>query len=277
MSPNIGTVWSDSIEHLTEKQTSVTAMSQHRKTPVQVETVEPAACSVDLRLSILQKVPFFSDLPDAEIRTLNDQFREYGFQPGEPIYFSGEKAATLYVVASGQVKLLRHSMSGQDVLLDILKPGDYFGSLTTLADELYPDTAQAHTAVCVLSIQTEAFRTLLQQYPPVALTVLDITARRLQETQEIVRRLSADSVEQRIAAVLLKLAQKLGEISDEGILIQMPLSRDDLAQMTGTTTETASRIISQFQKEGLVHSGRKWIVITGRPGLKMIAAAADTV
>jgi len=251
-------------------------MSIRRKTPVQVDTVEPAACSVDLRLSILRRVPFFSGLAEIEIRKINEQFREYGFQPGEPIYFSGETAAGLYVVASGQVKLLRHSLGGQDVLLDILKPGDYFGSLSTLVDDVYPDTAQAHTAVCVLRISSDTFRTLLQQYPSVALAVLDITAKRLQESQEIIHRLSTDSVEQRIAAVLLKLAHKLGEISDEGILIQMPLSREDLAQMTGTTTETASRIISQLQKEGLVHTGRQWMAITNKPGLEKIAGIADT-
>ena len=261
---------------LIEKQTSDTNMSTRRKTPLHVETVEPAACSVDLRLSILQQAPFFAGLSPVEIGAVNKQFREYGFQPGEPIYFSGETAANLYVVASGRVKLLRHSASGQDVLLDILQPGDYFGSLTMLADEVYPDTAQAQTAVCVISIRSEAFRVLLQQYPPVALAVLDITAKRLQETQETVRRLSVNSVEQRIAAVLLKLAHKLGEITVEGILIQMPLSRDDLAQMTGTTTETASRIVSQFQKEGLVHSGRQWIAITDKPRLETIAGTDST-
>lgn len=251
-------------------------MSGRRKTPVQIETIEPTACSVDLRLSILRKVPFFSGLSDIEVGTLNEQFREYGFQAGEPIYFSGETADALYVVAAGQVKLLRHSLSGQDVLLDILKPGDYFGNLSTFANEEYPETAQAHTAVCVLSISSETFRILLQQQPSVALAVLDITSRRLQESQELVHRLSTDSVERRIAAVLLKLAQKLGEISEEGILIQMPLSRDDLAQMTGTTTETASRIISQFQKDGLVHTGRQWIAITNKVGIEKIAGIADT-
>lgn len=251
-------------------------MSIRRQTPVQVETKEPAACSVDVRLSVLQKVPFFSDLTGDEISILNKQFREYGFQPGEPIYFSGEMAADLFVVAAGQVKLLRHSPGGQDVLLDILKPGDYFGSLSTLAEDIYPDTAQAHTAVCVLRISSDKFRTLLQQHPSVALAVLDITAKRLQETREIVHRLSTDSVEQRIAAVLLKLAHKLGEISNEGILIQMPLSREDLAQMTGTTTETASRIISQMQKDGLVHTGRQWIAITSKSGLEKIAGTTDT-
>lgn len=246
-------------------------MSTRRNTPVQVETVEPDTCSVDLRLSILRKVPFFRSLSDIEIRPLNEKFREYGFHAGEPIYFSGETAADLYIVAAGQVKLLRHSLGGQEVLLDILKPGDYFGSLSPLAENVYPDTAQAHTAVCVLSINSQRFRTILQQHPSVALAVLDITARQLQETREVVRRLSTDSVEQRIATVLLKLAHKLGEISNEGILIQMPLSREDLAQMTGTTTETASRMISQLQKDGLVHTGRQWIAITNKPELEKIA------
>lgn len=246
-------------------------MSIRRKTPVEIETVEPAACSVELRSSILHQTPFFQGLSPAKIAAVNEQFREFGYQPGASIYLSGEKAANLYVVASGQVKLLRHSMSGQDVLLDILQSGDYFGSLTALADDVYPETAVAQTAGCVLAIRVEAFRALLQQYPSAALAVLDVTAKRLHDTQETVRRLSVNSVEQRIAAVLLKLADKLGEITDEGILIQMALSRDDLAQMSGTTTETASRIISQFQKAGLVHSGRQWLALTDKAGLQAIA------
>ncbi|GIK55037.1 MAG: hypothetical protein BroJett015_07000 [Chloroflexota bacterium] len=136
-------------------------MSTRRKSPLQIEIVEPAACSVGLRLSILQQVPFFTGLSPAEIAAVNQQFRKYGYQPGDTIYFSGAKVAHLYVVASGRVKLLRHSTSGQDVLLDILQPGDYFGSLTALPDEAYPDTAEAQTAVCVLAITTELFRDLL--------------------------------------------------------------------------------------------------------------------
>ncbi len=246
-------------------------MPTRRKSPVHVETVEPAACSVELRLSILQGVPFFAGLSPAEIGAVNERFRERGFRPGESIYFSGQEATNLYVVASGQVKLLRHSFTGQDVLLDVLKPGDFFGSLATTAGEPYPDTAQAHTAACVLSINTRTFRALLEQYPRVALLVLDITAQRLQDTQEMVRRLSVESVEQRVAAVLLRLAHKLGEPTDEGLLIQMSLSRDDLAQMTGTTTETASRIISHFQKEGLVRTGRQWIAVSDESQLEEIA------
>jgi CRP-like cAMP-binding protein len=246
-------------------------MANRRKTPVDVESIEPASCSVDLRLSILQQLPFFAGLSQANIQAINDQFHEYGYKPGETIYHSGDRAANLYVVAAGKIKLLRHTLSGQDVLLNILVPGDFFGSLTTLGDEVLPDTAQAQTAACVLAISAERFRALLRQYPSMAVAVLDITAARLQEAQETVRQLSAHPVEQRLAVTLLKLADKLGQPSDVGLLIQMPLSREDLAQMTGTSTETVSRIMSQFLKDGIIQSGRQWVAVRDRSQLEEIA------
>jgi CRP-like cAMP-binding protein len=250
-------------------------MAIRRKTPLEVETIEPAICTIELRLNVLQQLPFFAGLLPGEITAINQRFREAGYQPGDSIYRSGETIRHLYVVAVGKVKLLRHTLSGQDVLLDILTPGEFFGSLTPVAGEVHPDTAQAQTAVCVLRISSDDFRAILQKYPSVALSVLDLTTARLQEAQETVRQLSAHPVEQRIAATLLRLADKLGQASAEGLLLQMPLSRDDLAQMTGTTTETASRIMSQFQKEGLVHSGRQWIAISDRPGLETVAGFVD--
>lgn len=246
-------------------------MSNRRKTPLTPETIEPAACTVDLRLEILQQLPFFAGLSTAEVAAVNQQFRENGYQPGEIIYFSGDRSTHLYVVAAGKVKVLRHTLAGQDVLLDILTPGEFCGSITPVAGDVYPDTAQAQTAACVLSISSDAFRTMLQQYPAVALSILDLTAARLREAQETVRQLSAYPAEQRIAATLLKLADKVGQASDEGLLIQTPLSRDDLAQMTGTTTETASRIMSQWQKVGVLRSGRQWIAIRDRSHLESVA------
>lgn len=246
-------------------------MPARRRTPVQIEQVEPAACSVDLRLSILKQLPFFSGLTQSDIRAINQQFHEHGYLPGETIYHSGDRAANLYVVAAGKVKLLRHTLSGQDVLLEILAPGDFFGSMTTASNEILLDTAQAQTAACVLAITSEQFRELLRQYAGVAVAVLDITAARLQEAQESVRQLSAYPVEQRLAVTLLKLVDKLGEPNEVGLLIQMPLSREDLAQMIGSTTETVSRTLSQFQKEGLIQSGRQWVAVSDRSRLEEIA------
>lgn len=92
--------------------------------------------------------------------------------------------------------------------------------------------------------------------------MLKITSRRLITANERVRQLSAMTIEGRIASLLVMLGKKFGEPADVDFLLQVPLSRDDLAGMAGTTAETASRVMSQFHRAGLINSGRKWVAIT---------------
>jgi CRP-like cAMP-binding protein len=245
-------------------------MAGRRKSPIRLEHVEPEACTVDLRLEILRRLPFFASLTAADLEQANGLFRENGYTPGEAVYHAGEPAGHLHVVAAGRIKLVRHTPSGQDVLLDVLTPGDFFGRLAPVDGESYPDTAIALTAACVLRIDSEAFRRVLQRFPAVALALLDITASRLGEAQTMVQQLSAHGAEQRIAHVLLRLSAKLGESSDVGLLIQMPLSREDLAEMAGTTVETASRVMSLFQRAGLIQSGRQWVALADRNALQAL-------
>jgi CRP-like cAMP-binding protein len=245
-------------------------MTGKRKTPLEMEEITPEMCSADVRLRSLGQVPFFSTLKPTELGEINRLFKEQGFEPDESIYFEGAPAEYLYVVAAGKVKLMRHTRSGKDVLLDLLEPGEYFGGLSPLPDEAYNETAQAHTTVCTLRIGKETFRSILASRPGIALGVLEITAARLQAAHERVRQLSVFSVEHRIAFTLLKLAEKFGERQKGRLLIQTPLSRDDLAEMTGTTTESASRAISQLQKAGLIETGRQWVAITDQAGLEAI-------
>lgn len=224
-------------------------------------------CDLKLRLYILGRLPFFSGLPDSTMHDINLLFTERGYAVGEIIYFEKSPASRLYVVADGHVKLMRHTLSGKDVLLDILNQGEFFGGLTHAQDDTYAETAHAHTPVCTLSIEGGDFRQILSRHPPAAIKVMEIMAQRLREAHEMVRLLSVSSVEQRLAHVLLKLGHKLGEKNDVGLLIQLPLGRGDLAELTGTTTETASRVMSQLQKEGLIRTGRRWVAITDTPGL----------
>jgi CRP-like cAMP-binding protein len=247
-------------------------MTRRKSTPVKPEDVEPQMCSVPVRLKLLSQVPFFADLSSEDVAQVNELFREEGFAGGETIYFVGDPADRLCVVAAGKVKLMRHTLSGQDVLLDILVPGEFFGSLSILGDDAYPDTAQAQTNSCVLGIAAQDFQSVLRRYPSVAILALDIVSQRLRAAHEMIRQLSAHSVERRIASVLLKLAAKVGEKREAGLLIQMPLSRQDLAEMTGTTTETASRVMSQFRKDGLIRTGRQWVVIADYDRVSDIAA-----
>ncbi len=238
-------------------------MKSHRKRPLEDHYIDPHTCSIELRLEILQRAPFFEGLSKVQLGEINSYFRESGFSQGERIYFEGDPANRLYAIATGRVKLTRVTQAGKTILLDILVPGEFFGSLAVDAYDEYPETAEALTDTCILSIGADEFQRIMLLHPSVAVKVMLALSERLKKAHETVRQLSAYPVEKRIAHALLQLGAKLGERQELGLLIQAPFSREDLADMTGTTTETASRVISQFQRDGLVVTGRQWIAITG--------------
>lgn len=198
-------------------------------------------------------------------------FHEQDYREDDVICLSGEPAEKLFVVADGRVKLLHHSLTGKDILLDLLTPGEFFGALSGLGNETYPDTAQALFASCILVIGRDEFQRIIRRHSEVAAKVIDIIASRLRAANEHVHLLSTMAVESRIASVLLKLSDKFGEKNEVGLLLQVPLTREDLAGMTATTTESASRVMSQFQKDDLIRSGRGWVAVTDRKGLESIA------
>lgn len=242
-----------------------------QKSPVRLDWMDPEVCSLDYRLKIIGRLPFFKHLPAEAISKVNALFHDRDVSADERIYFEGDEAGHLYLVAMGKVKLVRNTASGRNVLLDILHGGDYFGSLSTFGGRVHTETAIAQTDCCILQISSEDFDTILAEYPDVTRKVLEAVSKRLTESQEIVKQLSAYTVEQRIASALLRLAGKLGETRGQGVLIQLPFSRQDLAAMTGSTTETVSRVMSRFAEDGLVKSGRKWVTITDKKRLEELA------
>ena len=247
-------------------------MAQRRKTPLQTSFTEVHQCSVDLRLAILGMLPFFEGLSPADLSRINQSFREIGFKTNETICYAGDPAEHLFVVADGRVKLMRHTQAGKEVLVDLLARGEFFGSLSVLGEGVYVDSALAQTSVCILVIDKADFVQILTRYPSVSLRVIETIADRLRFAHERLERLSAGTVEERIAYTLLHLGNKFGENKrGVGLLIQVPLTRDDLAAMTGATTETASRVMSQLQKDGLIQSGRGWVAIRDQEGLREIA------
>lgn len=243
-----------------------------RTTPLDKEHVSPAHCSPALRLSLLRKVPLFARLDDSQLSGVYQLFRERGYTKGETVYFRGDPARVFYVVAQGNVKLMRHTAHGQDVLLEILGPGDTFGTLPVFGDEFYPDTAEAKTDCCLLTIIANDLQAILERYPPVAHTLLTVLSEKLRSARETIQQASAAPVESRIAASLVKLGDRLGRDDRGGILIQAPLTRQDLADTTGAQVETVSRIMSRFRKDGLIRSGRGWVAILERDRLAEIAA-----
>src|SRR5574340_1181045 len=213
-------------------------MPGRRKSPLRIEVTEAHMCSVDVLLKVLGQLPFFSGLSKAELERVNQLFHEYGYQPGETICIAGDPAERMFVVADGRVRLMWQSLAGKNVLLDLLQPGEFFGSLSFRQGDVYPETAEAQTQTCILRIGAEDFQKILEKHPGIALKVLEIMSTRLRKAHERVSQLSALSVEGRIASMLSMLGKKFGRKNEMGVLIEVPLGREDLAAMTGTTTET---------------------------------------
>lgn len=241
------------------------------KSPVRLDWVDPSVCSLDYRLKIIGRLPFFKHLSPDAISKINSLFHDMDISADERVYFEGDDASHLHIMAMGKVKLVRNTALGRDVLLDILHGGDYFGSLSTLGGRAYTETAIAQTDCCILRISGADFDHILAEYPDVTRRVLKAVSQRLAESQEIIKQLSAYTAEQRIASALMRLAEKLGEARGEEVLIQLPFSRQDLAAMTGSTIETVSRVMSRFAENGWVRSGRKWVTITNPKMLKELA------
>ena len=240
------------------------------KSPVRSEWLDPAVCSLDYRLKLIGRLPFFKHLPAEAIVHINQLFHDRDISSGQTVYFEGDEAERLYLVALGKVKLVRNTEMGRAVLLDILHGGEYFGNLPAFGRRIHTETAIALTDGCILYISSEDFETILSHHPDVTRKVLEAVSQRLDESQDTIKHLSIYSVEQRLAAVLVRLAKKLGEVRGGTVVIQLPLSRQDLAAMTGSTTETVSRVMSRFAEQGLIKSGRKWVTIVDEARLEEI-------
>lgn len=247
-----------------------------RFTPVDpIHIDEELHCSVPEQRRLLGQTPFFATLTDNQIVDIHQNFRQQHYREGDIIQTTGGLANRLSIVAAGMVKMIRPTIDGQDVLLDFLGPGEHFGSLAELGDAVYREDVTAHTGCCILYTTTEQFQAILEGYPVVALSTLRLVAARLRDAQSTIEQLSAYPVNHRVASTLLQLAEKIGRAKGEGTLIQMPLSRQDIADMTGATVETVSRVMSDFRRNGLIDSGRRWISVLDEKGLAKIARRGD--
>lgn len=223
-------------------------------------------------MRVLQHVAMFSDLSPDRLTEVNGKMTALAWAEDDPLYQSGDTADHLYVLASGRAKAFRSTPDGQDVVVDLIAPGDLFGGLQTLGQPQHTETVQALTTVCALRIGTEEFREILTEQPQVALRVLDSVSAQLSLARSSVTQQSTATVAQRVAAALLRLAEKFGETGANGTLIQIPLSRADLAGMTGSTTESVSRAMSRLRRDGVIDSGRRWTAILDHDRLEALAA-----
>ncbi len=218
----------------------------------------------------LRQVIVFTDATDADLAYFLQNSITRSVEEGGFFFFQGDPADYLYVLISGQVKLLQSNPAGQQVNLRTLYPWQMFGALGAVREQAsYPASAQAIEDSSALAISSENLKQMMQTRPYLATGLMKLMTAYIQEMQARYRELATERVQQRIARTLLRLASQSGQKAEQGI--ELTLSRQDFAEMTGATLFTVSRVLTEWDRQGLVSSGREHIRILDPHGLVRLA------
>lgn len=236
-----------------------------------VEKLGYHRCVSQQAVGLLARAPIFRRLSAEDRERIAAVAHVAAFQRGERIFSEGDPAQSLYVVTAGRVKIAKMAPGGHEVILEIFGVGDPLGAVAVYEGLPFPATATAlEDSTCVL-IPRQQFFGLLERYPSLVRGLLLGLTTRLVEMTNRLAELTRTRVESRLARLFLKMAGQSDRADRRGLFIPTVLSRQELADLTGTTIETAIRIMSRWQKEGLVRTEKDGFVVVDRKALETLA------
>jgi CRP-like cAMP-binding protein len=206
-------------------------------------------------------LPAFAGLDAAQLDEIMREARSSHHAKNSHVFEQGEDAHSFFVLLHGHVRAVKLTPTGEQIVVRYIVPGEVFGVAVAIGRNTYPATAIAVDDSVVLSWPSSAWARMVARAPALATNTLQTVGDRLQEAHTRVLEMSTEQVEPRIARALMRLATQAGRKVDTGIALDFPISRQDIAQMTGTTLHTVSRIMSGWEQRGLVESSRRGIVI----------------
>lgn len=220
---------------------------------------------------LLRTTPIFSRLSPADRRTIADVARLAQFQKGETIFEQESPSDAFYAITSGRAKIFKSLPDGRDVILEVFGPGDPLGAVAAYLDRPFPANAVAlEDTTCVIIPRQDFFR-LLETNPSLVRGLLLGLTTRLVELTNRLAELTGGRIEPRFARLFLKLASEMGRAERGGTFIPLALSRQELADMTGTTVETCIRIMSRWNKDGVVRTDHDGFVVLRQAELERLS------
>src|SRR5512139_1672402 len=225
----------------------------------------------------LRRVSVFKEATDEDLKLFVERGILRSIEEGEFFFFQGDPATYFYVLVSGRAKLLQTSPAGQQVNLRTINAWQMFGALGAVRENAtYPATAQALESCTALAIESNFLKELMKTRPYLNVNLMQLMTGYIMEMQERYRELATERVERRIALTVLRLAGQIGKRTDgNGIAVEVPLTRQDVAEASGTTIFTVSRVLADWQRRGLVEAGRERVVIRNPHGLVQISEGLD--
>jgi len=222
-------------------------------------------------LELLAEARLLAGLTDAERRRMLETAEDHAVEAGHPLFHQGDPAVSFFLLTEGRIKLTQVSADGEELVVRFVSPGQPFAAISLLPGRTYPVSAHAAVASRSLRWSGTALQTLTREVPELLRVAGEAMADHMEEVTGRLREVSTERVAPRLARTLLRLADQVGRPVEEGVLIDVPLSRQDLAEMTGTTLYTVSRLLSAWEGEGLVAGGRERVVVRDPERLKAAA------
>lgn len=224
---------------------------------------------------LLGRVPIFRGLRPEEVMRIHALGRRHKVAEGEWLFQQGQPATTMFLLAEGRVRVTQAGPGGQQVVLHLVGPGEMFGCSAMLRERQYPGSAEVIAPGCVERFDEAAIRAIDQDYPEVTRNALALLAGRIRDLRVRYREAITERVEPRIAHTLLRLVEQAG-VPDArgGRRIALRLSRQDLAELAGTTMYTVSRTLTAWEEKGIVEIGRQRVCV--RDPAALLALVAET-
>lgn len=229
-----------------------------------------------LTIQDLKQVVVFKNATDDDLHLILSNSVERSVEDGSFFFMQGDEAAYLYVLLSGQIKLLQSNPNGQQVNLRTIYPFQMFGALGIVRSQaVYPASAQALEDSSALAIKSELLHEMIKTRPYLSFDLMNLMTSYIQEMQERYRELATERVEQRVANALIRLVGQSGFRAENDSGIDLSFSRQDVAEMTGTTLYTVSRLFSEWERQGILKTGREKIRIMKPHDLVRLADGMD--
>lgn len=219
----------------------------------------------------IRQFDVFSDLNESALSAVIAQATGQSFSRGEAVFRQGDPAHSFFVLVHGRLKVSQITPEGQQVVVRMINPGDLFGIAKAINKTDYPGTATAVVESLALKWPMTIWNSFLDKNPAIAVNTLKIVGGRLQQAHAQIREMATEEVERRVAHTVLRLVQQSGKKEAAGIRIDFPISRQDIAEMSGTTMHTVSRILGAWEAAKLVQGGRQKLMVCDAHQLLLIA------
>lgn len=221
--------------------------------------------------TIVKPLPLFARMSDSELDQILSHATSNRVAQGEQVFVQGTPANHFFLLLNGRLKVTQVTPDGQQIIVRVVHPGDLFGFAKALQRVDYPGTAHAAAESIYLAWPTSLWSFFVEQNPALALSALQTIGNRLEEAHTRIREMSTQEVERRVAHAVVRLAEKAGKAEGTGIRIDFQISKQDIAEMTGTTLHTVSRILTAWEGLGLVTGGRQKLLVRDIAGLSRLA------